>query len=84
MEKETVRIIMMKNGETVIDETNPQSVILSITQKESPKKIAQQMMIIGHPKDVFTRILFRSLLTINSTLRPSISNAYTFSGLRLN
>lgn len=53
MEKETNRIIVMKNGEVIIDKTDPTTVILSITEKMESHNIQQQMLVIGDPKDVF-------------------------------
>lgn len=52
--KDDLRIIVVKNGETVMDETNPLSLIVSLTKKDSDsKKVNQQMAIVGDPRDVF-------------------------------
>lgn len=52
--KDDIRIIVVKNGETVMDETNPLSLIVSLTKKETgSKKVNQQMAIVGDPRDVF-------------------------------
>lgn len=52
--KDNIRVIVIKNGETVIDEMNPLSLIVSLTKKESDsKKVNQQMAIVGDPRDVF-------------------------------
>lgn len=52
--KDDIRIIVVKNGETVMDEINPLSLIVSLTKKEdASKKVNQQMAIVGDPRDVF-------------------------------
>lgn len=52
--KDDIRIIVFKNGETVMDEINPLSLIVSLTKKEdASKKVNQQMAIVGDPRDVF-------------------------------
>lgn len=52
--KDDIRIIVVKNGETVVDEINPLSLIVSLTKKEdASKKVNQQMAIVGDPRDVF-------------------------------
>jgi transcriptional antiterminator len=53
MKEEITRIIVMKNGLTVLDETDPNSVIMSIGKRESSKVVHQQIFLLGHPMDIF-------------------------------